>query len=249
MLKKMNYFSDQNGIINRYFNESVHWKEHLEHCKNFIIQCAGNKKRNVAVVLGSGWLLDLPIDYLCASFKKVYLLDIIHPVQVKHKLKKYPNVSFVEADITGGLINEVYTLVNDFKKKKNIKDLSALNYDGFRINLNIDFLISLNIMNQLDILIADYLKKYNIYREPELTGMRKKIQQSHFDFLTREHAILITDHEELHYNDEVLESRHSLIHIPLPEDKLRASWKWVFDTQNNYYPGKKVVFNVAAMEL
>jgi len=249
MLRKMNYISDQNGIINRYLKEPDHWKEHLETSGNFIIQCAEKRNKNVAVILGSGWLLDVPIDYLSAAFKKVYLLDIHHPVQIKHKLKKYPNVFLVETDITGGLISEVYKLVKDFKKKKTIKDITTLNYTGFMLNVKPDFMVSLNMMNQLDILIIDYLKPFKIYNELELNTMRKMIQQSHFDFLAQRNAILITDCEELITDNKNIENNHSIIHIPLPTDKIKLRWKWIFDTQNSYYPEKKVVFNVVAMEL
>ena len=58
-------------------------------------------------------------------------------------------------------------------------------------------------MNQLDILIIDYLKKNSIYPDSELTIMRKMIQQSHLNFLVKHNAVLITDYEELIYKNNI----------------------------------------------
>jgi hypothetical protein len=248
ILKKMNYVSDQQGIIERYLKESESWAQHLENSKNTIIESSKTKNSGNCAVLGSGWLLDVPIDYLSERFDKVYLFDILHPTQIKHKVKKYSNVILVEQDITGGAVNELFESVQLRKIRGSRKELKDIKIDGFSYPVPFDFVVSVNILNQLDILLIDYLKSYNIYTEQELFELRILIQQKHYNSLPDGRTCLITDIEELVFSDNnQIEKTNSLIHINLPDDKVISRWQWQFD-HKDYYPGKDVIFNVVAIE-
>lgn len=249
VLKKMHYVSDQQGIINRYLKEAEGWAGHLENTKQSIIKSAENKGNNSCAILGSGWLLDIPLDYLTQKFKKVYLFDVLHPTQIKHKYHKNNNIVFVEQDITGGAINEFFNAVQIFKSTKKRKEPSEFVFSGFQFNEQFDFVVSVNILNQLDILIIDYIKGYNLYSENELTEFRKIIQQKHFSSLPVGKSCLITDYEELVYDkSNHLEQTNSLIHINLPSESIVSTWQWQFDHQT-YHPGKNVVFNVLSIDI
>ena len=76
----MGYLSDQKGIMNRYLNQQGGWDSHLDNSKRFIERSAFLKNKRSVAVLGSGWLLDVPIDYIAQEFGEVYLVDIAHPV-------------------------------------------------------------------------------------------------------------------------------------------------------------------------
>jgi len=83
LLRKMEYISDQRGIINRYINEGKNWNLHLENTKKYIINSTKTKNKENVAILGSGWLLDLPLSFLNENFKTIYLVDIYHPRQIK----------------------------------------------------------------------------------------------------------------------------------------------------------------------
>ncbi len=249
MLKKMHYLSDQQGIIERYLKEAESWALHLENTKNAIIKNAGNKKNGTCAILGSGWLLDVPIDYLIQHFNKVYLFDVVHPTQIKHKMAKYKNVVLIEQDITGGAINEFFNSVQTFKSFKKRKEPADFKFNGFNFDIDFDYVVSLNILNQLDILLIDYIKTYNLYSQDELLNLRKSIQQKHIDSLPKGKTCLITDFEELVFDgNSSLEKTNPLVYVHLPMDKVTDQWKWQFDHQD-YIPGKNVVFNVLALNL
>ena len=249
ILKKMHYLSDQQGIMDRYLKESNGWALHLENTKQAIIQSAETKQKGYCAVLGSGWLLDVPIEYLSQNFKKVFLFDIIHPTQIKHKMQKLHNVELIELDITGGGINEFYRSVQIFKSSKQRKELSQFQFTGFHYTVPFDFVISVNILNQLDILLIDYIKEYNLYTEDELMELRKALQKKHIGTLPSGKTCLITDFEELIFdNNNNLEKSSPLVHVTLPKDKIIAEWQWQFD-HHHYVPGKNVVFNVIAVNL
>jgi hypothetical protein len=245
----MHYVSDQQGIIARYLKESENWAVHLNNTKQAIVKSAENKASGSCAVLGSGWLLDVPIDYLASKFQKVYLFDIIHPTQVKHKYHKNKNVIFVEQDITGDSINEFFDAVQYYKSMKKRKEPSEFHFAGFQYHEQFDFVVSVNILNQLDILIIDYIKGYNLYSESEILDFRRRIQQKHLNTLPKGKTCLITDYEELVYGSEnKLESTNKLVHIDIPTENPTTTWQWKFD-QQNYYPGKNVIFNVLCFDL
>lgn len=64
ILRKMKILSDQQGIINRYLREKDVWNEHLENSKSFITGCLKKRMARNILILGSGWLLDLPAPML-----------------------------------------------------------------------------------------------------------------------------------------------------------------------------------------
>ena len=171
ILRNMNLISDQEGIMQRYIREKENWDPHLEKTKQYIIDCLSGKSVSTLSVLGSGWLLDLPVDFLAEKFSEVYLYDIHHPKQITHKLKKFSTFKFITADITGGLLTQVYHAAKTYTRKKEKAPLEKLELQEFRPREESEFTISLNILNQLDILVIDYLKGFNLYSEEELNPL------------------------------------------------------------------------------
>lgn len=249
ILKKMRYVADQKGIIDRYIKEANAWANHLENTKQAIINGAQGRTGGNCAILGSGWLLDVPLEFLCQNYDKVYLFDVLHPTQIKHKMHKIPNVVLVEQDITGGSVKEFFDAVQMYKSMKTRKDPADFKFAGFDYPLDFNYVVSVNILNQLDILIIDYIRTYGLYSDDEIQNFRLKIQKSHYESLPEGKTCLVTDFEELVFNEKnEIEQTISLVHIDLPEDKITKRWQWEFDHQN-YRAGKNVIFNVAALNI
>jgi hypothetical protein len=249
MLWKMQYFSDQEGIMRRYIHEKYNWDLHLKKSKDFILKSAKTKRKGKVVVLGSGWLLDLPLDELSKQFNEVILVDIIHPKQILHKLKDYPNVITVREDITGGLIDYIYHNLKSDKKKKQITLLTLANSFSFSLPKNTDFVISLNIMCQLHIILTDYIKRYYKLSDGVLQNLITQIQLSHIKMLPKGKSCLITDIEE-----EILTKKNQtigikpLIQIDLHKVNFSSSWQWKFDSLMTYKDDVKTFFNTIAID-
>ncbi len=250
VLKKMNLVKDQAGIINRYISEKEHWDLHLNHTRNYITECLSKKSVNSLSIFGSGWLLDVPVELLAQNIQKVYLYDIHHPRQVIHKLKKYACFECITCDITGGLITDIYNAVRYYKKKKEKLRLEDMDYSRFQPGIKTDYYISLTVLNQLDILLTEYLEPFNMYSNEELNFFRSKIQQSHISMLPAGKSCLITDYEELVHNmkDELIHTK-SLLFTSIPGEKNKKTWQWEFDTTGSYNKGAKTTFNVLAIEI
>lgn len=250
ILRKFAYKKDQNGIINRYLREEKAWAEHLKNTRDFIIQAAENKEKSSCVILGSGWLLDVPIEKLNTIFDKIYLVDIVHPKQITHKFRKNEKIVFVEADISGYL-ETTYRFIKENKKKPetliNIKENFAPELTG--LIKSASMVVSVNILNQLDILICDYITKLNIYPDDEINRFRKIIQQTHLDLLPQNKSCIITDYEELNYDDNMkLIKTKPLVYTNLPKTGKLIKWRWNFDMHKTYHRKYKTVFKVMAWE-
>ncbi len=253
ILKEMGFLSDQLGIMNRYIREEGAWENHLENTKNYILKKAKQiRNKQQIVVLGTGWLLDIPYHELSLMFSNCYFVDIWHPQQIKHKIQKYPNIQLVSYDITGGIIKNAYKAQEKYKKqgiKTSVDKLLCTPQNwGLPDSLHPDLVVSVNLLNQLDILIVDNLKKSAIYSEEELQKLTTKIQQIHVEALKKHRTILISDIKEIHFDDDNnITGKKTLVFVDL--QKIEKKWIWDFDLTKNYYPDRNTRFEVIAVEV
>jgi hypothetical protein len=249
MVRKMKFISDQEGIMNRYLREEDNWSTHLKNTKHFILDSLQEKEIKSVAILGSGWLLDLPLKELSERFKKILLVDVYHPPQIIKKVDKYKNVTLFETDLTGGGIKYCW----DLRKQKD-EHFSKYILDEFKAKkpnfpFSPDAFISLNILNQLDILLVDYLSKKNGgISEIEFTRFRKNIQQFHLDWITKKPGCLISDMAELNSEPKSQQSEKKLVHVNLPKAKRKEEWTWDFDLSKKYRKGTETRMNVTAIE-
>ena len=249
ILRRMKYTSDQQGIMKRYLAEGDNWEPHLERTREFIVSCLEKSKAGSVCVLGSGWLLDVPFEFLCDHFKEIYLVDIVHPRQIAHKIKGIKNVQLISADITGGAIEGAYKLVKNFRKtgEGSILDIAC---QASLAGIRADYVISLNILNQLDILLVDFITRFMKVSEEDIDILRKRIQQQHLDLLKPGHACLISDIEErvLNRENSIISSKR-LLYAELPEEIHREEWTWTFDARGEYNPKHRTEMMVRAIRI
>ncbi|HKL38069.1 MAG TPA: hypothetical protein VJ876_04180 [Bacteroidales bacterium] len=250
ILRKMGMLKSQKGILNRYFRESSGWEDHLEQSRNFMLQSAENKIKGTAAILGSGWLLDVSLESLAGKFQQLHLYDIHHPPQIRKKVESIENVKLFQTDLTGGLIEDVYRSVKRYKKTGKKTLINAPANASFHFAHPPDFIASVNIMNQLNILITEYIKTKRMYSDKELLELDRKIQQNHLDLLQEGKSCLITDYEEELYDKRnQLIGSNPLIHVPMPEGRMKRQWQWQFDTRMRYREDAKTYLNVVAIDI
>lgn len=229
MLTRMGYYNYQKGLIIHHVNQEGGWENHLERCRSLIIRALDMYKPEKVTVLGSGWLLDLPLAELIERTGKVCLIDIIHPPDVASQVNRYKNVELIEQDITGGLIEEVWqkTRQNSFFRK--VSSLKNISVEEYKSGDDPGMVISLNILTQLESLLIDLLKKRSKIAEEELSLFKSTIQKKHIDFLRKHKSVLITDYAEVITNKSGSTKTTATLLTDLPESRFNEEWTWNFD--------------------
>ena len=236
------YRNDQLGIIQRYYNEGNNWNEHLINSKNYILNALPAKTLNSIAILGSGWLLDVPVNELLDKTEQLFLIDIYHPKQIVNKYKNQKRVRFVKADLTNDKVNALI-------KSKTLTEFNAFMSDIQPISFlnEYDFVVSLNLLNQLDILLCDLIKhKFNVPDE-HLIEIREKIQNNHLKSLPTGKSCIITDYVEINYieKDKPI-SECNLIYTDINNLTNMHEWEWNFDTRKTYRQKMNSYFKVMA---
>lgn len=248
VLREMKIISDQKGIMERYLSEAEGWREHLARTRAFILDTVAGMTGASVVVCGSGWLLDLPLKELAEKCGQLYLADIHHPVPVKRRIREFPSCRLLHVDLTGGAILGAYRYVRALKGLQDRPPLSSIPVSRPDLGVHPDLYISLNILNQMDILLVDYLERFCQPAAGEISGFRKRIQQNHLDLISSARTCLISDTEEILLDKRDAETdRKALIHIDLPESERSGTWSWDFDTSGTYNRGRKTRMLVRAL--
>lgn len=245
----MRYVSDQAGIMDRYLREQGNWSMHLGNTRQFIMDAFADRDIETIAVFGTGWLLDLPLEELAGKYKKILLVDVHHPPQVRKKTESFQNVQLFETDLTGGGM--------EFCWKLSKSDLNPVDNDPFiafrpeypDLPMIPDASISLNILNQLDILLVDFLKRKKFrLDESWIMKFRGMIQQFHLDWITSKPGCLVTDIAEIIAEPGLGRTEKSLLHADLPTGLRNLEWIWDFDLSGYYHANKETRLTVRAIE-
>ena len=245
----MGYFGDQTGIIRRYRREGERWNTHLQNTRNFALEAMRGKNSQSAAVLGSGWLLDVPLEEMSRYFEKVYLFDVRHPAAVKKQVKSLGNVELRVCDISG-FIRPVYQYVKQYNNRRERPPVSVIQPQTTLDLSAFDFVFSCNILNQLDILLIDYLVQFFELSHDETIAFRGNVQCCHINLLPRERSCLVTDYEEITYSPDGMEnSRKTTVHHPIIQRTDARHWRWEFDMKMTYYENRMTFFEVLGVEI
>ncbi|MDP9835372.1 hypothetical protein J2T09_000113 [Neorhizobium huautlense] len=78
------------------------WAAHEAQCQNFVRKTvSGMRERRTAVVLGSGLLRDVPVEFLSKAFDTVVLVDLVHLASVRLRARRLRNVRLISRDLSG----------------------------------------------------------------------------------------------------------------------------------------------------
>ncbi|HUX52789.1 MAG TPA: hypothetical protein VMV56_00095 [Williamwhitmania sp.] len=247
-LKRLGYVNDQLGIAHRFRQEGNSWNNHLAKSKQAILAFVAKGEYKSIAILGSGWLLDVPLDELVAQNKKVILVDILHPKQVLHQWKDNPLVQFVEADLTAGAVNIFNNVVSrKISKEEAIFLLGNLHPEN--LLLATDAVISVNLLSQLAQIPVERLKDKGVISDHFATTTSRILQQQHLMWLSNHDCLLISDiEEELFDEDEKLCGTNPLVEIDKKKWQQIDRWKWRFDTRKTYRQDFKTRLNVGVFE-
>jgi hypothetical protein len=138
-------------------------------------QCPQRRK---AVILGSGFLHDVPLKELSASFREVILVDILHPFFTRWSCRKYGNVGFLTTDVSG-------TAEGVWQAVENRAPLPQARTELFLDDEEVDLVVSLNLLSQLPCMPEQYLKSAGTHPPADIAGYCQAVVKAHLDYLQR----------------------------------------------------------------
>ncbi len=220
-VRDLGYRRELIAIGARYRRCRAAWADHLARSRRAIENgIARARSRDTAMVLGSGRLLDVPLGALASAFRRVILVDVLHPLPARWKARCYPNVELRSEDITGTIAG-----LHRLKSGDPLPPVRrfALHEPG------LDFVVSLNLLSQLGVLPAEWIER-------RLGSTSSAIGDSFCAELVRRHlddlacasaaVCLIADVEWLHLgaDGKVVERGSSIFDLAPP----RAAEEWVW---------------------
>lgn len=244
---RMDYSSEQVYIAQRMLQEQNGWQSHLNNSQNFINNFVSSNLAKSINILGSGWLLDVPIDSIIKQFERVILTDIYHPKQIINKYSKFSNIEFCTIDLTHGVVDLTYSAN---KRNFSFPEYIAKIRNTESTEYTEDIVVSINLLSQLSIFITDYLRKKVRLSNDQLREIAHAIQTNHITNLPKGKSILITDYEEEFIDeDNHLIGTNPTVFIDIPKNQSTKEWTWKFDTQMTYREDCQTHLRVAATKI
>jgi hypothetical protein len=247
ILNRLDYYNYQHGFIMRHLKQGTGWDNHLEKCRSFILRSLEIHKPEKVTVLGSGWLLELPLTEMLEKVDNISLVDIVHPPEVVQQVSKMPGVELITEDVSGGLIYEIWRKTSGISIPGKHYSLENIIIPDYMPSFDPGMVISLNILSQLEVLPLRYLIKKIKTNEEEWKRFRKEIQNKHVNLLKRFKSVLISDLCEIFVDKTGNETVRESVIAELPAGLHREELTWDFDLKGSDYFGKRSVFKVAAI--
>lgn len=141
-LRAMGYLDEALDMRGRARLNSAAWQPHLDSTRSFVLSSAERcRRKETAVILGSGLLLDVPLAELSAMFRKIVLRDVVCLPEIRRRINRYANVRFIEHDVTG-IAKQLYR--NSRSGTPHLPEIPPA-----AGSVGADLLVSLNILSQL----------------------------------------------------------------------------------------------------
>src|SRR5262245_48531707 len=178
-LQELGHVRELWGIRQRWRDWHAHWSPHCERTKDVIRKAAALcPQRRRAAVFGSGFLHDVPLEELAASFREVVLVDLMHPFSVRWWARRWSNVHLIDADVSEVSLGAWQAV------EKRGTPLPVSRPSLFLDDAELDLAVSCNLLSQLPCMPAWYLRK-NRHPEQEVVPFCRQVVEAHIDYLRR----------------------------------------------------------------
>lgn len=229
--RKLGYLKEAVAIRARHRRCRQAWREHLTRSRAAIVEAAKTSPgRGTALVLGSGALLDIPLEVLAGMFGRVVLSDIVHPLGARLATRALPGVRLDTADLTGTMDAVARGILPDLEPITRYLDLSP------------DFTVSANILSQLPLIPARALHRTGGHPRERVEAFSAGIVREHLAWLERlPGAKLLIADTAWRAGPDAACPLHGLTLPPV-----WRSWTWNIAPRPEAHRDKDVVHDVSA---
>jgi len=221
------------------------WAPHQRSCKNFIMKAAELcEHQRIAVVLGSGLLLEVPLKGLAEKFEKVYLVDIFHMPQVRREAKKHFNVKLLTGDITA-----IFLAMKENRPPGGHTPAPEPRIPHLK---EADLIVSCNCLTQLAGPFIEYFEKNRGFSDLDSDKLAYQVMERHAHAIAVEATgigVIITDTDRFVMQDDKIVSRTDLLKaykLPLtPTIVHNEEWDWLFAPHPEEHPTHDYIHTVS----
>lgn len=230
--RRLGYLAEAVALGARHRRQRLGWEPHAAACRRFITQAAALAPAGGrAVVIGSGLLIEIPLDALRARFDEVLLIDMVHTRSVRRRTAGMPNVRLIELDVSGALdaldaalTAKTRTLPTGFAPPA----LPGSRAEGAPNGAPVSFAVSCNLLSQLPLMPLDAIdRRAPAIPDAERLAFAQRLATDHLRWLAglATRSALFSDTESLWIRNGAVEEREdSLWGLSLPAPD--AEWLW-----------------------
>ncbi|BAU90991.1 hypothetical protein MPPM_2386 [Methylorubrum populi] len=239
--RRLGYLRDSIWLMSRARRCRRAWAPHLEASRAVMrAAIAGVERRDTAVVLGSGLLLDVPLADLAGAFRRVVLVDAVHLRPARRAIRAFPNVEALTADLSGAM-----ALMTGAARDLDpgLPSVCAAPETGL--------VISANLLSQLPIRPVERLEASRRPLGPwtpnDGDAFGRRIIEGHLDALAglTARVCLVTDLDEIEEDrQEQVHARHDLLYgvrLGNPE----SAWSWELAPFGEMARNRRLIHRVA----
>lgn len=176
-LREMGYQRELFGIRRRWRQWKSAWKPHCDNTRRLLLSAVGRcPRRRKAVVFGSGFLHDVPLDELCEKFEHVVLVDLLHPFTTRQRAKRR-GVSLLTADVSETVEAVWLAVERPGTPLPNSRPHLFLDDD------QLDFVASVNLLSQLPCLPEQYLLRWMTHPREQVAAYCRDVVEAHLAYL------------------------------------------------------------------
>ncbi|MBV8537621.1 MAG: hypothetical protein JO128_18640 [Alphaproteobacteria bacterium] len=221
-LRDLGYRTELIAIGARYRRCRAAWADHLARSRRAVEHAIARAPgRDTAMVLGSGRLLDVPLAALAAAFRRVVLVDALHPLSARLSTRRYRNVELRSEDITG-------TIAPLHRLQPGDALPPARSYAPL-YEAGVDLVVSLNLLSQLGVLPAEWIeRRLGQAASPAAEAFCVRVARTHLDDLARCRAsvCLIADVEWRHVDASGTLTEHDSSIFGVVPPTPAEEWLW-----------------------
>ena len=220
------------------------WAAHQRTTRNFIVKASELcEHQRIAVVLGSGLLMEVPLKALAQKFERVYLVDIFHMPQARREAKKHFNVKLLTGDITG--------IFEQMKNNRPPGPHTPVGPPRIPHLKEADFIVSCNCLTQLAGPFIEHFEEMRGFSDLDSDKLAYQTMEQHCKAIATEATgigVIITDTERFVMQDDKIVSRTDLLKalkLPItPTIVHNEEWDWFFAPHPEEHPSHDYIHTV-----
>lgn len=190
------------------------WTTHVEKTKALIVKAADLVPRQrTAVIVGSGLLIEIPMQELCDRFERIYLVDIFHMPAVRERAKRYFNAKLLTGDVTG-----IFHMMKDGHAPGPLRPAPSPRIPHLA---EADLIVSCNCLTQLAGPFNDMFRTTRGFADKDCDMLSAQVMDEHVQAIATKAtsvSVLITDTERFAMQGDKVVSRTELLKgVRLPQ--------------------------------